>query len=723
MKRIFAIILVAIASVSTWGQNPVAELVDRIDAGASKRFSFDLSDQTAEEDFFVIDTKKGKISIEGNTWVSVAAGLNWYLKYYAGVQISWNNPRQRLLDLPKPKTAERRTTTDLVRYYLNYCTASYSMAFWDEKRWQQEIDWMALHGVNLPLITVGSSMVWKNTMLRLGYSPQQVGQYIAGPAFQAWWLMNNLEGWGGVNTENYYANQAKLGRWIVDNCRKWGVEPVVVGYSGMLPSFPPADTSKFGTLTGENVGKWCGYDRPSFLQPSDARFDQVAAIYYEELEKVYGKAKYFAMDPFHEGGDVSKIDFPAAGKAIFDAMSRASEGSVWVCQAWQDNPRAAMIDALPRSGVIVLDLFSESRPQWGDMRSSWYRKDGFVGHQWVYCMLLNFGANTGMYGKMERVVNSYYLAKSSPQGVSMVGVGTTMEGIENNPVMYELLYELPWRGEQFTIDEWIENWVKARYGHVVPQTTEAWKILARTAYNPPYDSAQEGTSESVFCARPALEVKSVSSWGSTVQYYDHKEFRRALDLMWEVSDKYKGCNNFEYDLVDIARQALSNYGYQALEKIRTAFDQGDKGRFKILSSRFLKAITLMDRLLGARAEFMVGPWIESAMRMGTNDAERDWLRWNARLQITTWGNRHAANIGGLRDYAYKEWSGLMSDYYYPRWQYFFDYILQNEQLPVGFDYYDMESKWVEGTNPYPTHPTSEVDLATYEVKRFLNENE
>ena len=41
------------------------------------------------------------------------------------------------------------------RYYMNVVTHSYSAAFWDTDRWMQEIDWMALSGVNLPLAFTG----------------------------------------------------------------------------------------------------------------------------------------------------------------------------------------------------------------------------------------------------------------------------------------------------------------------------------------------------------------------------------------------------------------------------------------------------------------------------------------------------------------------------------------------------------------------------------------
>ena len=32
---------------------------------------------------------------------------------------------------------------------------SYSMAYWDWDRWEAEIDWMALQGINLPLAFTG----------------------------------------------------------------------------------------------------------------------------------------------------------------------------------------------------------------------------------------------------------------------------------------------------------------------------------------------------------------------------------------------------------------------------------------------------------------------------------------------------------------------------------------------------------------------------------------
>lgn len=678
--------------------DPVSELVERIQKGQSKRFIFELTEQMSPEDFFELDSKGNKIVVRGNNHLSIAAGLNWYLKYHAGIHISWNNPRPRLSNVKFPKISvpERHSTDMLVRYYLNYCTFSYSMAFWNWERWEQEIDWMALHGINLPLSLTGTANVWRNTLLRLGVSPEKINAFIAGPAHQAWWLMNNLEGWGGPNPDSWYDSQARLEKQIVERYREWGMDPVFAGYAGMIPS--DEQVQQLLGLETQNPGLWCGYQRPAFLQPTDPNFDRIADIYYEELEKLYGKGTYFAIDPFHEGGSTRGVDLPGAGQALYEAMKRANPGAVWVVQAWGENPRMEMIRDLPGGDVLVLDLFSESRPKWGDPQSTWYQENGYGRHDWVYCMLLNFGGNVGLHGKFQRVIDGYYLARDHANGRHLKGVGTTPEGIENNPVMFELLYELPWTSEKPDAKTWMDRYVTARYGRSLPEVQQAWNILRSSSYNAPYTSTQEGTTESVFCARPALNVPKVSTWGSSVMYYDASETKEALRLMLSASDKYRGCDNYEYDLVDIARQALADQGNVLLKKIEAAYEAENKDLFRNLSDQFLQLILLQDELLRSREEFMVGPWIESAMKQGRYAAEQDFYRWNARVLITTWGNRHAADTGGLHDYSHREWGGLMKDYYYPRWKAFFDALNRGEVPPS--DFYPMEADWTTDTNPY-----------------------
>lgn len=704
--------LLLFALCLVWGlvqASPVTELLERIDKGASKKFRIERRE--AAHDFFELDQQGDKVVVRGNNYVSIATGINWYLKYYAGIHLSWNGMHADLPDrLPPVTRPERHETTMDLRYYLNYCTFSYSMAFWDWKRWEQEIDWMALHGINLPLAMVGADAVWRNVLLKLGYSKAETNEFVAGPAFQAWWLMNNLEGWGGPNSDQWYEDRIALQKKILKRMRELGMKPVLPGYAGMLPHNAK---EKLG-LNVTDPGTWNGYNRPAFLQPTDEAFQKIAALYYKEMNRLFGQADYYSMDPFHEGGNVAGVDLDAAGKAIWQAMKRNNPKAVWVIQAWGANPRPAMMKSIPGKDMLVLDLYSESRPQWGDPDYQYGRKNGFDGHDWLYCMLLNFGGNVGLHGKMRHVIDEFYKARESGFSTTMRGVGLTMEGIENNAVMYELTCELPWRAERFEKDDWLAGYVKARYGKTNGNVAAAWTLLSNTIYNCPDASTQQGTHESILCARPSLHAYQVSSWSEMSDYYQPMDVIRAAGMMVAAADSFRGNNNFEYDLVDIVRQAVAEKGRLVYPVVVSAFKAGDRALFEQAADRFLELILLQDRLLATRPEFKVGRWIKAARDLGHTPAEKDQYEWNARVQITTWGNRTAADQGGLRDYAHKEWNGLLRDFYYMRWKTFFDGLKQQLEgaAPKQIDFYALEEPWTLQHNSYSAEAEGDaIDVA------------
>lgn len=691
--------------------NPVNGLLERIDPGASKKFIIQV--KKGQSDFFELDQKGDKVVIRGNNYVNIATGLNWYLKYYAGIHLSWNGMTAELPEsLPKVSTPVRKETNLSLRYDFNYCTYSYTMAFWDWERWEKEIDWMALHGINLPLAVVGQECVWKNMLEKLGYTKEEINKFIAGPAFLAWWAMNNLEGWGGPNPDSWYTQQEALQKKILKRMREYGIEPVFPGYSGMVPH----DANKKLGLNVTEPALWNGFTRPAFLLPTDSRFNEIASLYYKELEKLFGKANYYSMDPFHELEDAGSVDFDAAGKAVLKAMKNVNPKATWVIQGWTENPRPEMIKNLNNGDILILDLFSECRPMWG-IPSIWKRENGYEQHDWLFCMIENFGGNVGLHGRMDQLLNNFYLTKNNPLAAHLKGIGLTMEGSENNPVMFELMCELPWRPEKFTKEEWLKDYLFARYGVRDEKITQAWSILADGIYNCPFGNNQQGPHESIFCGRPGLNNFQASSWSKMQNYYDPTSTEAAARLMLEVADKYKGNNNFEYDLVDIVRQSLSDRGRIVYNQTIADFKSFDKKSFAAHSQEFLNILLAQDRLLGTRNEFRVGRWIEQARNLGTTPEEKDLYEWNARVQITTWGNRVCANDGGLRDYAHKEWNGLLKDFYYKRWAAYWQTlqdVLDGKPM-VELDYYAMEEPWTLAHNPYASQPEGDCVSVAKEV--------
>lgn len=739
MKKILLYIFL-LATSGILHANPVDDILERIDKGASHKFKTVLV--KSDKDFFEID-QADKVVIRGNSWVNIAVGVNWYLKHYAGIHISWNNMTAKIPSaLPRVEKKERHETDLTLRYDFNYCTFSYSMAFWDWARWQKEIDWMALHGINMPLAIVGEECVWRNMLLKLGYSEEEVGKFIAGPAFLAWWEMNNLEGWGGPLPANWYKQQEALQKKILARMKSMGMTPVLPGYSGMMPH----DAKQKLGLNVTDGGLWNDYQRPANLSPTDPRFSEIANLYYRELTRLYGKADYYSMDPFHESNDDAAIDYAKAGKVMMDAMKRVNPQATWVIQGWTENPRPQMIESMKSGDLLILDLFSECRPMFG-IPSVWKREGGYGKHNWLFCMLENFGANVGLHGRMDQLLNNFYLAKGKQQ--SLKGWGFTMEGSENNPVMFELMSELPWMDSKTTKEEWIKSYCFVRYGVHDDTIEEAWQILAKSIYNCPLGNNQQGPHEPIFCGRPSLNNFQVKSWSKMHNYYDPEDTRRAATLMASVADKYRGNNNFEYDLVDICRQALDDQGRRQYLKTIADYNAFARKDFDKDAAIFLSMILLQDKLLGTRREFRLGHWTEAARNLGNTPAEKDQYEWNARVQITTWGNRTCADKGGLRDYAHKEWQGLLKDFYYPRWSIYMKALAEQMTastqidyealgggknanktsaelfqmaLPSGpqIDWYSIEEPWTLQHNAYSPKPEgNSVDVAK-EVINMIN---
>lgn len=88
---------------------------------------------------------------------------------------------------------------------------------------------------------------------------------------------------------------------------------------------------------------------------------------------------------------------------------------------------------------------------------------------------------------------------------------------------------------------------------------------------------------------------------------------------------------------------------------------------RLYAHTLLELFDDLELILASGKNFLLGTWLENAKSLATNDAEKQFYEYNARNQITLWGPR-----GEIRDYANKQWSGVMVDYFKNRWIIFLD---------------------------------------------------
>ena len=96
-------------------------------------------------------------------------------------------------------------------------------------------------------------------------------------------------------------------------------------------------------------------------------------------------------------------------------------------------------------------------------------------------MLHDFGGKNSMQGKLEKHSKNVYKTLKE-NGANVVGTGMLMEGIEQNPVVYDLQVELLTSSNEIDLDKWLDNYILRRYGKYDETLKCAWNILLETCY-------------------------------------------------------------------------------------------------------------------------------------------------------------------------------------------------------------------------------------------------
>ena len=725
--------VIIVYTQATIVENPkaVANLANRIGGnGTAKKFKFVLDPSlNSRQEVFVIGAEKSKVLIKGTTISAITTGLGWYLNNIAHINIAWNSLNEKtvsgdayadLSSIPLPTETENHTSDAKYRYYLNTCTFGYSMTSWTWKRWQQEIDWMALHGINMPLQLVGLEEVWRKFLTmeeggkrKYGYTDAEAKAFVAGPAFIAWWAMNNLEGWGGtasgaksgyqnlagaggVQDDAWYVRQKNLAKSIVDRQRELGMQPVLPGWSGMVPT---DFQSQSGFATRGNGGNWAGdFVRPLLLSVNNRNYAEIAADYYKCLEEVMGESQYYSMDPFHEGGGAGTME---DYKALYDAMEAAKDGSQWVIQQWQwSATQKYSLTAVPAGRLVVLDLFSDGSPAFD-------KYSGYAPQDAVFCAIPNFGGRSGLMGRLNNLTDNYFTYKA--KYASIKGIGAAPEAIEQTPVTYDLIFQLPWMGSKPDMKEWIKNYAAARYGTDNVVVQEAWELLRQGVLNYGADGIQ-GPVEDVWGARPNLDAKPASTWGKTINHaggtYTKARRQMLVDAVYKLISQQAALNlaagsvyesNYLYDLVEFGGAVIADYAYDLLLGIKAAKTAAgnnfaNDAVYKARRDAFLQLILDMDTFRGTNLNFRLGKWTQEARDAAeevedATTATPDWYEYNnARTILGTWSSPGT----NLTDYSYRSWQGLLKDYYYPRWKYYFENNCTNGE------YKFFEWNWAHG---------------------------
>ena len=710
IKRLIITIMALLAAITAYSQandnaRQAMDLAQRLSPALAAKVEFHQIDAEQERDVFTLESRGDKVAIGGNNAGAMAVGLNRYLNRYCKTTVSWYADVAVELPkvLPDVPASERVTARVPQRFFLNYCTWGYTMPFWQWRDWERFIDWMALNGVNLPLAITGQEAVWYNVWTSLGMSDKQVRDYFTGPAYLPWHRMANIDGWCGPLPKEWLDGQTALQQRIVERERALNMRPVLPAFAGHVPGalrelFPDADI--------QALGSWASFDeqyRTCFLNSEDPLYSRIQRLFLEEQTRLFGTDHIYGIDPFNE------VDPPSfepeylnkVSKHIYESLTAVDPQAEWLQMAWflyyqrkdytQERTRA-MLTGVPQGKMTMLDYYCEYKEMWRE-------HEGFYGQPFIWCYLGNFGGNTNVQGRVKEAGQRIERALAEC-GDNLVGIGSTLEGLDVQQFPYEYILEKAW--DYAKTDEQVVNELADRHaGSESQPVRDAWKLL----YNSVLDITPGNFAAPLPCSYPTLgkENRPVK--------YKPDELLAVWDLLL-AQDKVS-TDAMTIDLIWVGRQLLGDLFLVEKQQMDKAFEQGDTAAVNRHANLLLDLMIDLDQLNGQHRQSTLHTWLQQARDLGSTPEVKDYYEMNARRLITTWG-------GSLNDYACRNWSGLIDAYYHHRWMFYiqemygalywqrpFDEMNVREQIDT------FQQEWVDIMRDYAKLEPAGLDILAH----------
>jgi alpha-N-acetylglucosaminidase len=669
-------------------------------------------------DQYEISASGGKVTIHGSSAVALLRGAYTYLRETGQAMVCWSGRHERLKSPLADYVPKRVVCPNRFVQYFNPCTFGYSTSFWDWERWEREIDWMALHGINMPLALEGQEAIWQKVWASFGVTSEEWNRFTTGPAHLPWHRMGNINRFDGPLPQTWIDGKRGLQKKILRRMLDLGMTPIVPAFAGHVPEallrlYPEAPI--FTLIWGSDASAGLPRDSRSFvLNPTSAElFQDIGKRFIKEYKKEFQAGEYYLADSFNElripeGSGTRPEILRSFARNIYAGIQAGDPNGKWVMQGWvfANDPKSwdaaatqAFLSVVPDDRVVILDYSADMDAMhefdYHDEPDSWKRLDGFYGKRWICGMAQTFGGNNNVKGDLKLIASKPFEVRRNPHKGRLSGWGLDMEGIESNEVAYELLTDVGWSAEPVDLTSWIAGYCSARYGGYPPEMEEAWALLLQSAYK-----SNVWKTRHAFQSRPSLNPKA--------QFVESGPlFQKAVKRFAECLGPLGSSELYRNDLVELAAQAAGGAVDKRLEVACRSHRENQSEKRDAFSQDAFEMLLRIDALLNLRADRRLETWVGRARAWGVEPQESASYDCSSRLLITFWGWRE------LEDYASRMYSGLIRDYYTARWRVFFAGLKSGH--PASLD--EWELGWL--SRPYSPSKARRVnDLAT-EVSEML----
>ena len=177
-------------------------------------------------DCYEIYSEVKKVVLAGNSNLSLAMAYYRYLNEYCNVVITDGDyDISYIATTPLPEEKITYTAKQKIRARTSYEMFSLEGNYWGFDRWEKEIDFMAMHGINTALQPIGFDGVLYRTMREMGMAEDASVDFVSGPAFLMRQLTGNVAAMNSVRSTEYLERKIYIGKKITEREKELGITP------------------------------------------------------------------------------------------------------------------------------------------------------------------------------------------------------------------------------------------------------------------------------------------------------------------------------------------------------------------------------------------------------------------------------------------------------------------------------------------------------------------
>ena len=610
------------------------------------------------------NTTRYSLKIKASSPINLIRGFSYYLRSVCNTSLSQFGDEICIpYILPAFTSPIIIKILEVIRYFGNICSYSYSFYFWNWEHWEPYLDWIVIQGFNTVFVPLSFEDILKDTLIHFGMKLNDVLNFFTAPNYLAWLTMGNIKHLNGPISLLSVQYHAKLHQKIITHLNNLGVKVVQPVFPGFVPDkfsnlYPDEMFIKAKCWNGVNESLSC----LTQINPLSELYTNVSDYFVTQLLGRYPTNHLYSMDMYNENtppnGSLSYLS--EVGYKSTLALRKNDPFFVWVLQGWtfgydkfwNSQRTHAYLSLIDKDKLLILDMFHDSS------HKSTVLTDKYA----IWSFINNYGGNSVLNGNIMQTLTAY--ESVSKNSTNILGIGYMPEGIYQNTLLVDavMLYSFSKDSASTYFDKWVANYARRVYG-LKEMTWEAVEFIS-TFYS---QSSARYYDFYIMYRLPQLQLEYISNWNIT-------DVKKSLIHVIEYVEKFEVINHikkvFLYDLVNAAQVYIDQSFFLRYKELLNSYKKRDFLLFDASKRKMRQLFKKFDHLSSLIAERSVPCYIDKLKVFSNeNNYTLEESVSSFLMQTTIW-----SSSGTIGDYAFKTWSSMLKNYYLRRWEIFFEYL-------------------------------------------------